>query len=106
MPKPPLKKLLEDTELCYQRRDLKYPGAFEWHIPDCNGRRLNVGAYVAYNQSGNIQPGQITKVLPRWRTVTWHPGRQWTGSFRVLNLITKEISTVKRPESMMVIPTT
>lgn len=73
-------------------------------IVDVNGRPLAVDVFVAYNQSGNIAPGKIEKVIPKWRTVTWHPGISWDGSFRVRNMITKALSVVKRPESMMVVP--
>ena len=72
-------------------------------LKDCTGTVLKVGSFVAYNQSGNIVPGQIMKIFPKWSKVTWHPGVQWDGSFRVKNLLTNKISVVKRAESMMAI---
>lgn len=72
-------------------------------LKDCRGRPIVVGAKVAYNQSGNVVPGEVTAIRGRFYQESWGPA--WDGYFLVKNLLhpKDKASKVKRPESMMVI---
>jgi hypothetical protein len=73
-------------------------------LKDCRGTPIVVGSKVAYNQSGNVVPGEVLKINGSWRQETW--GLVWDGSFKIKNLLHPQdkASKVKRPESMMVLP--
>lgn len=78
--------------------------AIMFMVTDCRGARLYVGSKVAYNRSGEVQPGEIAKIYPKWRKVTWGNGHQWDGSFRVVNALDGKTSVVKNHTSLMVLP--
>lgn len=70
---------------------------------DVQGKIICIGAKVAFNQSGNVVPGQVIKIRGGFYKESWGP--VWEGYFLVQNTLRpkdKE-SKVKSPTSILVL---